>query len=93
MAGPFELLIQSSMFKFGAVLSCRSFGMEVAEVYAPLDDREAAFRSLQKAYDEHDPKLMFLGANRRFESLKSIHGLRICLAASGLRIAAREPSL
>jgi len=46
-------------------------GMDIAAVYASLNDRNPAFDWLERAYNEHDPKLIFISFDRRFATLKS----------------------
>ena len=44
---------------------------EVAAIFASLNDTEQAFKSLQKAYEDHDYRLPFLNADTRFDRLHS----------------------
>jgi TolB-like protein/Tfp pilus assembly protein PilF len=43
---------------------------ELAGLYAALGDKEAAFASLNKAYDEHDLQLQFLKVTPDYDSLR-----------------------
>lgn len=43
---------------------------EIAVLYGALNDKEAAFASLEKAYNEHDLQLQFLNADVAFDSLR-----------------------
>lgn len=43
---------------------------EIAALYAALGDKEAAFASLKKAYDEHDLQLQFLKVDPSYDPLR-----------------------
>jgi TolB-like protein/DNA-binding winged helix-turn-helix (wHTH) protein/Flp pilus assembly protein TadD len=45
--------------------------VDIAWVYAGLGEKDEAFASLEKAYDEHDPKLRWLKTEPIFEGLRS----------------------
>ncbi len=44
---------------------------EMASIFTSLNDSEGAFKSLQKAYEEHDYRLPFLSSDNRFDTLRS----------------------
>jgi serine/threonine protein kinase/Flp pilus assembly protein TadD len=44
---------------------------DTAAILTSLNDREAAFKSLQKAYEDHDYRLPFLSSDSRFDRLHS----------------------
>ncbi len=46
-------------------------GSELAAIFASLNETDQAFKSLQKAYDEHDYGLPFIRVDPRFDSLRS----------------------
>jgi eukaryotic-like serine/threonine-protein kinase len=45
--------------------------LEIALIYAGLDDKERAFEWLEKAYQDHSPWLMWLKVDPRFDRLRS----------------------
>jgi hypothetical protein len=44
---------------------------EVAILLAALGERDQAFASLEKAYDQHDLQLQYLGADPAYDPLRS----------------------
>jgi tetratricopeptide (TPR) repeat protein len=46
-------------------------GMDIAAVYTALNERKSAFDWLERAYNEHDPTLIFLSVDRRFATLRT----------------------
>jgi Flp pilus assembly protein TadD len=57
---------------------------ELAALYAALGDKEAAFASLNKAYDEHDLQLQFLKVDPSYDPLRDDPRYRELMKKVGL---------
>ena len=58
-----------------------------AILYAGLGDLDRAFAYLEKAIDEHNDQVCFMGVDHRFDELRGIRVSNLLLARIGLRAA------
>src|SRR6266571_3780833 len=58
---------------------------QVAEIYAALDDKDEAFRLLEKAYDEHSSNMPFLAVDPCWDGIRSDPRYADLLRRMGLR--------